>query len=33
MIKAALQDALARLDHLHGPSCKVPIEPLPPPGP
>ena len=32
-IKAALQEALARLTTCAGTSCKVPIEPLPPPGP
>ena len=32
-IKAALQEALARLTTCAGTSCKVPIEPMPPPGP
>jgi arylsulfatase A-like enzyme len=31
-IKAALQEALTRLTTCAGPSCKVPIDPLPPPG-
>ena len=33
MIKAALQDALARLHHLHRPLLQGPDRALPPPGP